>query len=304
MTRYSIISDIYNELKNPDEKEKSPDDPNILKALEEVFPVRIVGNEKKQYLKKFISQFEQLFPQEMEKVNSAVRVFEEKATGLMLNIDTWFDTVMRRTSEHFILRTRSFTVLFAIIVTLIFNVDSLKLLKDISTDSGLRESLVSSAERTLEKAEEVLYVEPMASIALKSIKEKYPKEIPSIIPSTLRSPEDGEEWIKKNVEDEYHKKVLKSYHKAYDTLARQRLSTVLKQAKGLKIDLEKARLTIVPDHWFWDDWRGWRHLTGLLMTIAFLSLGAPFWFNSLQSLSALRPIIAGKVDPSKQEETN
>ena len=304
----SIICDIYNELKSPDEKKESPDDPDILKALKEVFPVGVVSDEKKRYLNEFIDQFEKLFPQEMEKVSSAVRVFEDKASGLMLNIDTWFDTVMRRTSEHFILKTRSCTVLFAIIVTLTFNVDSLKLLKDISADSGLRESLISSAERTLEKAEEVLYAEPMASSALKGIKEKYPKEIPFNISATLRSLEEGEKWIRKKwteikVNKEDQKKMIKSYREEYDTLARQRLSKVLKQAKGLKNDLEKARLTIVPEKWLWVEYRGWRHFIGLLMTIAFLSLGAPFWFNALRSLSALRPMIAGKVDPSKEEKT-
>ena len=49
----------------------------------------------------------------------------------------------------------------------------------------------------------------------------------------LVSTEDGEEWIKKNVKDEDPKKVLESYHNAYDILARQRLGTVMKQAKWI-----------------------------------------------------------------------
>ena len=296
----SILKGIYSELKRSDNK----DDQRLLDAVKDVIPTSIVSDEKKQYLSEFINQFEKLFPQELEKVNSAVRIFEEKASGLMLSIDTWFDTVMRRTSEHFVLRARFWTVLFAAVLTLTFNVDSLKLLKDISTNSGLRETLISSANRTLEKAEEVLYVEPIASSALKSIEAKYPQELPADIPSDLISVADGEDWIKKNVKAEDQKKVLESYHEACDVLAGQRLSTVMKQAKELKIDLEKARLTIMPANWLWNDWRGWRHLIGLLMTIAFLSLGAPFWFNTLQGLSALRPVIAGKVDPSKHEKTS
>jgi DNA-binding TFAR19-related protein (PDSD5 family) len=296
----SILKEIYSEFSSSDKE----DDQTLLNALTNVFPTPIARDENRKYLAEFINQFEKLFPQEMTKVDSAVRIFEEKASGLMLNIDTWFDTVMRRTSEHFLLRIRFWTILFASVVTLTFNVDSLKLLQDISTNSGLRETLISSANRTLEKAEEVLYVEPIASSAIKSIKVKHPEELAGDIPSNLVSMEDGEEWIKKNVKDEDQKKVLESYHNAYDISARQRLGTVMKQAKDLRSDLEKSQLTIVPAHWLWDDWRGWRHLIGLLMTMAFLSLGAPFWFNALQGLSALRPTIAGKVDPSKQEKTS
>lgn len=295
----SILKEIYSEL----ERSKNENDRTVLAAIKDVIPASMVSDEKKQYLEGFVKQFEALFPQEMEKVNSAVRIFEEKASGLLLNIDTWFDTVMRRTTEHFLLRTRFWTVLFAAVLTLIFNVDSLKLLKDISANSGLRESLISSADRTLEKAEEVLYAEPIASSALKSVKDRHPQELPGDLPADLVSVADGEDWIEKNVKAEDQKKVLEDYRDAYDELAGQRLSTVLKQARELKVDLEQARLAIVPADWLWNDWRGWGHLIGLLMTIAFLSLGAPFWFSALKGLSALRPIIGGKIDPSKGEQT-
>ncbi|HEV8382392.1 MAG TPA: hypothetical protein VGQ29_12440 [Gemmatimonadales bacterium] len=38
------------------------------------------------------------------------------------------------------------------------------------------------------------------------------------------------------------------------------------------------------------------HLIGILMTVGFLSLGAPFWSNVLNALANLRPVIARKVD--------
>jgi hypothetical protein len=39
-----------------------------------------------------------------------------------------------------------------------------------------------------------------------------------------------------------------------------------------------------------------RHLLGLLASAALLSLGAPFWFNALKTLTSLRPILADQVD--------
>jgi hypothetical protein len=44
--------------------------------------------------------------------------------------------------------------------------------------------------------------------------------------------------------------------------------------------------------WLWP----WPHLLGLCLSAAFLSLGAPFWFNTLKSLTNLRPVLAQQVD--------
>jgi len=42
-----------------------------------------------------------------------------------------------------------------------------------------------------------------------------------------------------------------------------------------------------------------RHLLGTLVSIVFLSLGAPFWFNTLRQLSNLKPAISEKVTEPK-----
>jgi hypothetical protein len=39
---------------------------------------------------------------------------------------------------------------------------------------------------------------------------------------------------------------------------------------------------------------GRRNLLGILLAAAFLSLGAPFWFNALKNLSNLRSVVATK----------
>jgi hypothetical protein len=41
------------------------------------------------------------------------------------------------------------------------------------------------------------------------------------------------------------------------------------------------------------------HLWGILASALLLSLGAPFWFNMLKTLSNLRPVLANK----EQQET-
>jgi hypothetical protein len=40
---------------------------------------------------------------------------------------------------------------------------------------------------------------------------------------------------------------------------------------------------------------------GLFMSMIFLGLGAPFWYNILNQLSTLRPLIAGKIEAKPGE---
>jgi len=301
----AILSDVYEDLKGQaskkDNNSSALETEEIFNALNKVLPGE-VDKEDKDSIEALLTQFEELFPEEAKKIEVAARFVEKKTSGLLLKIDTWFETVMRRTTERFTMMTRIWTVVFAVIVAIAFNVDSRKLLLDLSTDAGLRETLASSASQVLGKAETVLNVEPIATKALITIKDQFPENIRENIPEQITNLEDGAEWLKKHVKDPDQQKKLQGIYRAeYDKLARERLGTVVEQAKGLKADLEEARLTIGPGKWPWQNWRGWPHLFGLLMTIAFLSLGAPFWFNVLRGISNLRPLLAGKVDPSKQE---
>jgi len=301
----SILTDVYQDVERSVSIEKNDkgtsENEMILDALKTVFPDN-VAEEVKDNPEELVKQFKELFPEEANKIKAAARLVEKKATGLLLSVDTWFVTVMRRTTERFTMMIRIWTVVFAVIVTIAFNVDSRKLLLDLSIDTGLRETLASSAGRVLDKAEAVLNVEPIATKALTAIKDKLPEETAKHLPEEMTSLEGGEEWLKQRIKDpDKQNELMGIYRIEYDKLTRERLGIVVKQAKGLKADLEDARLSIGPGVWPWQDWRGWPHLFGLLMTIAFLSLGAPFWFNTLRGLSNLRPILAGKVDPSKQE---
>jgi hypothetical protein len=42
------------------------------------------------------------------------------------------------------------------------------------------------------------------------------------------------------------------------------------------------------------------HFWGILFSAGLLSLGAPFWYNALKSLSALKPVVANKEAQEQQ----
>lgn len=63
---------------------------------------------------------------------------------------------------------------------------------------------------------------------------------------------------------------------------------------------DKLKFQLIPDPYprpFYNYWTpSWGHFVGILATAALLSLGAPFWFNTLKTLSNLRPILANKAE--------
>jgi hypothetical protein len=68
-----------------------------------------------------------------------------------------------------------------------------------------------------------------------------------------------------------------------------------------KWDKDKSLKVFLSDWiaYLWPDTR--RNLFGILVTAGLLSLGAPFWYNALKTLSNLRPMVATKQEKQKQE---
>jgi hypothetical protein len=79
------------------------------------------------------------------------------------------------------------------------------------------------------------------------------------------------------------------------------LENLAQQAREIKSSLDATRLNLIPSPYpkpWYSTYEGRRHLLGVLFTIALLSLGAPFWYNVLKSLSSLKPLLANKPDNS------
>jgi hypothetical protein len=75
-------------------------------------------------------------------------------------------------------------------------------------------------------------------------------------------------------------------------------ATIAKAYKDVQSDLANAKLQLldVPENWW--DWKslGLNGFLRLLATAGLLSLGAPFWYNSLKGLANLRSQVAAKQD--------
>jgi hypothetical protein len=75
---------------------------------------------------------------------------------------------------------------------------------------------------------------------------------------------------------------------------------LIDEAASLKSELARSEFKLFPDG------RGWpqssNEVPGLFVTVAFLSLGAAFWYNTLKSLASLRPQLAIRQDRDRTRE--
>jgi len=236
-------------------------------------------------------------------VDKIVQELGTTMQGSIGKVETWFDTIMKRTSQRFTLQMRIWTIVFAILFAFGANLDSFEILKQLWTSPELRASLVSERETILREASVVLSVQggtkqiagpgvpfQILGDAMKKliILEKEATAGLGTVPK-LNNLDEAADWLRKNLKgDEALKEKLAV---EYEKLVLTELS---EHAEKIKKDLAKAgfQLQIVKSCEEFKKLFELLKLLGILTTACLLSLGAPFWFNALKTLSNLRPSVA------------
>jgi len=228
------------------------------------------------------------------------------------SVNQWFDSVMIRTSQSFVRTTRLWTVIFSIIVAFSFHLDFFDLFDQIYKDPEIRSKLVASSEALLNQAQEVvgtssivpaIYVDAISQ--LKSEDTTGFSEKLGVPPKTFMSRVDGENWIREQlVDSEKVGLLVRQYEAIVDTNVSNSLDILKDRAYSILGVLNNTGLKLIPQ-----PYPGFlkysinRHFFGVLIMVAFLSLGAPFWFNALKTLSALRPLLSSKEEKEQKERS-
>ncbi len=106
------------------------------------------------------------------------------------------------------------------------------------------------------------------------------------------SREDAVAWLHATLDGN---PALDNLTAAYDQEVNSQLVTegdkLIDQSASMKRQLARSEFQLLPDEW--PGWTPEKHeLPGLLAAAMFLSLGAPFWFNTLKRAASLRPLLA------------
>src|SRR5258708_1468000 len=198
-----------------------------------------------------------------------IKEYSEKATKAIGRLESAFNSTMDRVRQRFTLQMRVWTIVFSLLFVLVYQLDAFKIYSQLSTDPALRASLSNVSTDLMKKYTDVTVQPPAGAVS-------------------------GDQ-AQKNLDD-YTKKLAATYKDVRSQLAESKLA-----------------LFELPDNW--SDWKkglerttvagsgqssrglDWGGLLRLLATAGFLSLGAPFWYNTLKGLMSLRSQVA---DPPKK----
>jgi len=269
----------------------------------------LVGEETFDRLAAAQAEIKKHLPDDPERADKIIKAISSKSVDVSVGVHQWFDSMMDRVSQRFVVHTRWWTVIFALILTLGLHLDTFTVMDQLSTNADLRNRLVSSSDALLKKADEILATSPGGSAAfvaaMKQLKDDHPNDLKALPePSGFANLNDGKKWLDSQLvalksSDSVRSKLLKEYESAAPQAA------LRSSAANFDSVLVKLKFQFIPDPYpslasYWTP--NLMHLGGTLLTAALLSLGAPFWFNILKTLSNLRPVLAKKTDEEKQKD--
>jgi hypothetical protein len=221
-------------------------------------------------------------------------------------VEAAFSTMMARTSARFTTYMRAWTIVFAILVAAITGTDSISLVKKIYTHSDLRDKLVSASPQMTELAKKLVPEDAQnnADAAQNALTKLFTdavktalvtaKATADTLPSGIRNTDEGNAWIKQHVtEPTQQTAALGAFKTEADTQIEALVKEDVKNAKQIRDVLTSSGFEVFRIGW---DSPWYEQIPGVLVTAAFLSLGAPFWFNLLKSLTNLRPTLANKTN--------
>jgi hypothetical protein len=256
-------------------------------------------------------------------VDKILQQAAESARQSVGKLEAWFNSSMDRVSQRFAIQVRIWTIVFAFSLAFGVHLDSLRLFEQISTNSAVRSALVGIRGDVLGEAKAIIppAAAPSAAPAtaavpatdapvsaevlqgaLTALKKSAPQSnvIPDKIDVGIATVKEVETWLQaKGVPPE--------------TVGRYRgfvIGALVARADDIDKQLQKAGVDLIPSPYPGDPNQWWpsrvvrelfqfnskRNFLGILLTAAFLSLGAPFWYNALKNLSNLRSTVANKQD--------
>jgi hypothetical protein len=240
----------------------------------------------------------------------------------LTNLEKWFNSAQDRAQQWFATHTRIVTIIAAIITAFVLQLDAFSLIQRISADPELRSKLVAHADNLQKDAEKVFQNSNIGDQQThKALIDELRKKHPEIGNDLDKRPDftamsEVDKWMRdKLAGNKNNEEIIADYKQIF---AQQRLGSAGQSFEKINADFKKTGIDLLPEPYprlfvskwppspWWKIFSGqwsWpkRHLLGILVSAALLSLGAPFWFNTLKSLTSLRPILANEVDKDPKQ---
>jgi hypothetical protein len=255
---------------------------------------------------------------EISQAKSLIAHYASMTDATFVNLEKGFNSVQDRAQQWFALHTRLITVAAAVLAAFVLQLDTIALIKRLSTDADMRARLVAvsgpiqqQADKILDKTQSAVIDQAMHQAAIAQLAKTYPK-----LPSGLGTHADfasidaAKAWLTEQLaSDAKREQIVRSYEglitnaklDGYLAAMQKLVATSGLELLPTPYPLQFSpgwtkggwpRLFITDGEWSWPK----RRLLGILISAALLSLGAPFWFNTLKSLTNLRPTLANAIE--------
>lgn len=264
------------------------------------------------------TQADKLIGTEISQAKALIAHYASMTDATFVNLEKGFNSVQDRAQQWFALHTRLITVAAAVLAAFVLQLDTIALIKRLSTDGDMRAKLVAvsgpiqqQADKILDKTQSAVIDQAMHQAAIAELAKTYPK-----LPSGLGTHADfasidaAKAWLTEQLASDAKREQIVSAYEGLITNAKLDgyLAAMQKLVSTSGLELLPTpyplqfspgwtkghwpRLFITDGAWSWPK----RRLLGILISAALLSLGAPFWFNTLKSLTNLRPTLANAIE--------
>jgi hypothetical protein len=219
-------------------------------------------------------------------------------------LEAGFNMTMDRVSQQFATYARIWTVILSFALAAVTGLDALKLANDLYSKGDFRAALVGSASNLIAATDKILPAgaqsdqdavdSAMGDLYADAVNRALANANIQIAakPQGIKTRDAGEAWIRQNVPDATQQDAaLKAYPASVDLALGEFMKSRARNAADIQNILKASGIQLTLG---WPAGFNWKQLSGVLVSGALLSLGAPFWFNSLKALTNLRPIIASK----------
>ena len=220
-------------------------------------------------------------------------------------LNDWFDSFMARVSQWFVMNTRWITVGFAVVLAMGMHLDSLEVVKQINQDAETRAKLLAMSSSLLDQTPAaVKHTEDAYRLALSEVEKGNPDQLVEKPNAETRDAVTSKpaalKWLQENARDAAQVADLtKKFETALEPKLADAFDKSIDRAKTLQSELTSAGLSIYPsgDH-TWTHWfaLSTSHFWGIAASVLFLSLGAPFWFNTLSRMTSLKSVVAQREE--------
>ena len=224
----------------------------------------------------------------------------------------WTDICQERVQQWFTMHTRIVTIFFALVFASWLQLDTVDIFKLVSSNRALRDKLVAESNVIASQAEKALGASPnVLQESYEAWRNQSDENVKTAVASIKVEPNDTREKLTGRIgqalESVGNKEtLLRSFNDTVDRTVADALKKQASDYAAVKADFDNTGFDLFPknnrgrwgNRWY-DGWEG--HLWGVIFSVGLLSLGAPFWYNALKSLSSLRSTVAQNISNEQKQ---